>query len=29
MELEDEVLAVTDQDGAQRLSELFAPPGKK
>jgi len=29
LELEDEVLAVTDQDGARRLAELFAPPGEK
>jgi len=28
-EPDDEVLAVTDQDGARRLAELFAPPGKK
>ncbi len=25
---EDEVLAVTNKDGARRLSELFAPPGR-
>ncbi|MFH1908695.1 MAG: NAD-binding protein [Chloroflexota bacterium] len=25
---EDEVLAVTNQDGARRLAELFAPPGR-
>ena len=29
LEPEDEVLAVTDQEGAHRLAELFAPPGRK
>jgi trk system potassium uptake protein TrkA len=29
LEPEDEVLAVTDQDGARCLAELFAPPGRK
>jgi len=29
LEPEDEVLAVTDQDGARRLAELLAPPGKR
>lgn len=29
LEPDDEVLAVTDQDGARCLAELFAPPGKK
>jgi trk system potassium uptake protein TrkA len=28
LEPEDEILAVTDQDGARRLVGLFAPPGK-